>query len=238
MQNRIIQKYSTDPLILFRELANRYAQFAGEESVRVRPYKDPALLLFSKLSGVEQEQAIEFLAEALEVFTEMKQEGLSLRDSSQLLWRSLKRLGMVPEKDIFDKLTNDHTVEVYSVNNRHLFWNLRFMEIFSLTLEQLICQPWWELASRPVEITESFMDIIGKIISGETPGTIPIRVPIHVIEEIDSEELLQVEASVKYISPLKKNGQVVGGITVAQARIVGSTRNSLSAGILDYTAAE
>jgi hypothetical protein len=215
-----------DPLDLFRHLSETYAQFAAEENVKVRPYLSPDLPLYSKLSREEQELAVNFLQEAVQIFSEMQQEGISLRNDLQLLWRSLSRLRMIPEKDIFDKITDGFTIEVYAMNHRHLFWNLNMMEVLSLTLEQLLCKPWWELASRPQEITNAFMEIIGKMISGETPGTIPIQVPVHILEEIDSELSYRIEVDVKYISPLKRDGKMVGGITVARAKVVGSNLNS------------
>lgn len=226
MQPAIAQGHSTDSVKQFRELALRFVALVGEEGTKATAFHSESLPHFSALNPDEQRAAIAELAGMLEIYDEIKAEGKKLHDTPQLLWRSLRKLGYVWESDFFDKIEDGDVVQLMTtVGFRFCFWNLRLVEMVSFTIEQLFCTSWWLLGRREPDvsplITESVMDVLTE----RRPGTIAVNhIPEHIATERETQELLSFRIRLKYLSPVRREGKIVGLLCTNGADFVGSGR--------------
>jgi hypothetical protein len=211
----------SDPVERFRALSLAFRDFMAEEGLAVIPFESPELPLFRKLDQASQQQALQVLGMSLEVFAEVKAEGNSLRDTPKLLWRCLSRLGWTPTEDIFDKIEDGDVVEIYSLQQVGLFRNLCFYEYVSFTLEQLFASTWYELTERDPEPTRKLYEMAMGFIRGEITQTIDPQVQPHVIRELRSARLLDIEITMRFCAPLKHKRDLSGIMVVNRSRIVG-----------------
>ncbi|OFZ18453.1 MAG: hypothetical protein A2X94_00470 [Bdellovibrionales bacterium GWB1_55_8] len=209
----------------FRQMSLLYSQMVHEEGILVRPFRSPGLELFANSSPERQLAAIDCLSESLEIFTELRDEGCSLKDTPRLLWRSLNRLRLIPEKDIFDKISDEDVVEIYSLDHRQRFRNLKFFEVCSFSIEDIFAVEWWNVTRRDPEIERKLYDIGQGFVTGKTDKTIEIGIPEHVFEEVNSTELLKCKIQLKYMSPLRTDGRLSAVMVTNRSTIVGSSKH-------------
>jgi PAS domain-containing protein len=204
----------------FRELASLYADYCAQEGLRVVPFRSPELDVFSLLSEERQNEAIRCLTQYVEVFAELHGEKTSLRDSRTLLWRCLRRLGLTPQSDIFDKIGDDHVVEIYTLDQRQIFHNLKFWEFIGFTIEEVFGSEWWKLTRRPDKISEQLYEFGSKMATGQIDGTAVPDIEEHLVEEIRGASPSRMMLKVLYLSPLRSGGQLAAVMAVNSARIV------------------
>ena len=198
----------------FKLLCLQYVEMLREEGTRVRAFRGPELPLFSALKPEEQGAVIAHLEMALEVFGETRTDGYKLKDSPKLMWRALRKLGWTPCPDIFDKMTDDDVVVVYSPDQKQVFQNLCFFDWVSLTLEDLYAAPWTQYSRRDPEIQRRLHEQGVRLFTGQITGTFDPCLPEHACEEVDTEELLKFSIHIRYISPLKAQGAICGALVV------------------------
>jgi hypothetical protein len=223
--NSISSFQADETLSRFKSLSERYATELRREGVRCTPYKDPTTPHFARATEQVKTNSIVFLETALSVFDEIRAEGGSIRESRALLWRAIQRFQYVPDSQIFEKMKDDDVIEIYSLPDHfHLAWNLNLMACVSLTVEQLLCQPWWEITTRPESVIAKLMELSKGVMTEEWTQTFVPEIPPHEFRELDSEELLRMELTIKYISPLRQNGRNVAFISINSSRPLGSNR--------------
>lgn len=208
------------PIFRFREQTEELSGYFARNGVNKVPYFSPALTDFRKLNAHEQKSAVQTLGHTLDVFAESELEGADLRDTPQLLWRSLRRLGWTPKSDVFDQIHEDDAVEIYSADHIGLFRNLRCYELLSYSIEQLFSKTWYELVRRDSKITEQLYEAARKFIEGEVRETSDPNIEEHVCFETHSPELLSVWIRFKLFSPLYANGRFAGLLVTHESKIV------------------
>jgi hypothetical protein len=200
----------------FARLAQAFSAFVEKAGVRIKPLASPELPFFSALDSSRKRAVIEELQSMIAVFQSMEEEGLSLRDTPKLTWRAVRQLRMTPCPDIFDKMTADDVVVIYSPQNKVLFYNMRFLELHTFSIEELHCSEWYRLSTRPEWAHDAILALAGPLYAGEIPGTIDPYLPWHVVEEISSGGSNRLTLKLKYLSPVTKDNQVAGVIGVQE----------------------
>lgn len=189
---------------------------AGIES---KPWVNSELPLFSMVEPSLQLQSINGIERAIELLQSSLVEGHSLLDTRQLLWRSLRRFGWTPNSDVFDYISEEDTVEVYSLDQIQTFRNLQFFRFVSFTLEQIHSRPWFELTRRDSEYEKALGDEAARLISGGHRETIDLSyIPVHRIEEIGSQELRCFTLEMRCMSPVFYDGVIAAIIAVNRTR--------------------
>lgn len=207
----------------FRILADQYATFAKRAGIEVMPYRDASLPYFHLLSPDLQQVAIHSLEQNVSVFQELEIQGYSLKDDKQFVWRMLKKLDLTPSSDIFDKQEEGDVVEIYNLEGRQIFRNLRFFQVTSFTLEEILCAHWNEFTKRPEEVTQKLFALMVRLASGQITKTIELQpeIPTHVFEELITARKHLVEISLLFLSPVYFRGTLMGGLVINRSRIVG-----------------
>lgn len=211
----------TDNGSLFLSLSEAFCKTLGSNGIRFRPYQSEELPHFSRLRPDMQAIVLAYLEESLATWAESAANGESLNDSSRLLWRTLSRMRLTPQPDIFDKITDDCVVEIYTPEFRQIFRNLNFFRYFSCTLEELVSHPTHELAAFPREVLERLLEIAQRLGQGTITETFVPSIPPYVFQEIAGIERLKVEVTLRHFSPIVENGRSIALIVVNNCRIVG-----------------
>jgi len=217
----------SESLSQFRLQCLSYAEHLKEAGVTILPYQDESLPLFSALPLEAQVKARAAIQADLSIFDSIKNEGSKLRDSSMHVWRFLRSSELTPESDIFDKITDDDVVEVYLADEhgqRQIFRNLKFLECVSLTVEQLYGMDWRVSTQREPQYEKAIFDAAMSIMTGEVPGTLPLQIAPHYVQELNSPGLFTLLITMKYLSPIRYHGRVVGALVINHSQVVGTLK--------------
>lgn len=205
----------------FKLLAQRYAEIAAAEAIKVTPFASADIPLFMQASTEQRAQAIEFLRTMVTVLDETLTAGHRAVNSAQLLWRALSRLSLTPGPGVFDRLgEEDGAVVVYSLEQKVLFWNLQFFKNVSLTIEQLLFSAWYEVTERPKEIKDALYNLALKLVNGEITGDFETHVPGHEVKEIGSLECLRTWMEIPWGTTLSQDGKTAGFLIVQRMKLL------------------
>lgn len=203
----------------------RALSYIHQTNKQIRPFVNEQLPYFNPLSEIGKSAVLVNLRLFNQVCEQVVASGESVRDSRVMLWHVLKMLDFIFPSDLFDHITSDHLVEVYDFNNIQIFRNLKFFDMTSYCLEELLCRPWIDLFLREdhsqiAKITEILM----KMYSGEITGVISLKeIGFNRIVETDSPFRIRADILIHFGAPiLNKAKQVVGYIAIESAELVSS----------------
>lgn len=203
----------------FRMFAESLVELALREGVRVRPFESPELRHFSRLQLEEQRKVLERLRIYVDLCASVVSEGGLLRDSPLLVMKMIKKLGLTSRAEILDKIKADSIVEIYTPDNIQIFRNLRFFEICSYTLEDIMCREWWKLYWREDVFTREIFLCASRMFNGEINTTISPPIPRHVLKEKESMFQIGVEMQIDYLSPLYQDGRTQALVSIQSGQI-------------------
>lgn len=175
--------------------------------------KDP--VEFRKASPDARAAALSYLDFNVAIIRDMTASGESARDTKRFLWRALQKLQLTPPSNLMEYIeTEDDIVEIYLMDEIQIFRSVRFFEITSFTIEELLCRPWHRLVGRSVLPTIAMMGVILKFKLGLINKPIPWGVPEHIVWEKDTPEKVRFRMKLKYFIPLRYEGRCVGIVGV------------------------
>lgn len=134
-------KPQKDLSLHFIEISGRIRDWAAVEGVKIIPYHDVELPFFSRLKEKKKLEVLKYLGHQCDFFEMASAEGVPLA-SPQSIWRVLRRMNITPCSDLFDKIEDEDSVEIYRGDGTSFFKNLTFFRFISLSLEELYCVPW------------------------------------------------------------------------------------------------
>lgn len=224
-----VMKDDSDVLEKFRQCCLRYAELVAAAQVNIIPFKDETLPIYASLAKDAKQRALAHILADIEIFESMLAEKQSLKDSSKHVWRFLRQMNLTPQSDIFDKMSDNDVVEIYipdETGQRQAFRNLRFLECVSVTLEQLFSLDWRVLCNREEKYSQQILDSGMSILEGRVTTTIAIdHIEPHRVWEVDSEALMNWIIRMKYFSPVRSQGKIVGVLSINDTTILGSLKN-------------
>jgi PAS domain-containing protein len=144
----------------------------------------------------------------------------SLRREGSLLWRTLASFDLRPPSNLFDLLGEHEVVEIYDTQMRQIFRNLRFFEVSSYSMEELLHIPLPRLFERTDESMQILMKEIVQVFAGELNSARISAAGKSRAREIHSRRQLQGEIEQRVLSPIfDRQGKV--------AAVLGSIRLEL-----------
>lgn len=207
----------------FKYQSEKLSSILKQSDVSMRPYDSAATPWFSQLTDQGKALVIEKIEANIAVYTELFEQGHSLRDSKKLMWQSLKSSRLTFRSDLFDFFNEGDVIEVYDKNNIQVFCNLDFYDYCSYTIEDIYCRPWVELFIR--EDNDSLENLI-PVLNGFYDGTINDTVSmdhlgVHSVIEKDSAFKNHFNMQIKYLSPIfdEDTKQPYGFVAVEAAEI-------------------
>lgn len=208
-------------------LADQVARFGASIGVKIVPYRNINLPHFSPLPFEQRQRALVDLKNYVEICNETISEGKSLRDTPQLIWFALKKLGYRPTSDLFEHITDDVTVEIHDRNFFQVFRNFVFYDCCSYSLEELYSFPWNILFHRDEKTMPEVIGFAQRVLSGEFRHFMPFRGPKQVIQETQSAFKYEISCVMYGAAPLYEVGTAnispVATICVEKAELSGDS---------------
>jgi hypothetical protein len=210
---------STTGFDQFIGLLDRYAAYAKQAGKTI--YRSPEAEALAVFTGLGQDRAtwlLERLNNELTAIEKLIGAGEKLTSTSRLLWRFFQQTGFKPCGDIFDKIDDDHVVEVYATNHTHIWQSLNFFDWVSTSIEKVYTETWYNNSVRDPGLERDIGILATKLFGGEVQTTMEPGLPWHWIQEVDTVRMHKFELLLRYMSPIFMDGKVVGLITVNQCR--------------------
>lgn len=201
----------------FKKLSTEYCRLITHFGYKAKPFRNDLPLRFESSSAAQKMRAIAYLDANIEILNECVASGESPKNSAQMLWRILRKIKATPEMDIFDKIEEGDVVEVYYDDHVQIFRNLEFFNYCSFTVDELLCGKWYNLYKRDFVSTLKMLRMAFKLLSRKLDVTTAWNVPEHIFDEVGSEEKLRHSIILKYASPIKSQGHMIGAICTSRA---------------------
>jgi uncharacterized coiled-coil protein SlyX len=209
---QLIPKSAEEHFVSLMDRYEKYVQLAGKKVRRAPPEKTRAI--FRDADDAQKERMITRLESEISIFEDTLGAGEPLENGSRQLWRYLLKRRLVPCSDLFDKIGENDTIQVFGADLRLLFASLNFFDHVSFTLEQILAETWQSAVARDAHFVQQLVGDFGALFSSKTRHTIEAKTPPHLVEEVDTESLIKSTLHVKWMSPAYFNDEIECGIFV------------------------
>lgn len=225
MGSSIAQKFSaensTENPNFFRQISMKIAELGASVGIKITPFHNPNLPQFSKLPLAQQRNVIVSLQTYLDIYESVAAEGVSILNSSRVVWNALLQLGYRPTSDLFSYIRDEHIIEIHDNNLIQVFRNIGFFNYCTYSLEDLYCNHLTDLYTRDENLEKSLLEVVGKIYSGKVDGVIDPQLQPHVIHEKASANKFAVFCYIQNMAPLfsnsERNGAPIATLTIEVA---------------------
>lgn len=158
-------------LTLFRTQATAICEFLAKNKIAARPFDSEDLPLFRSLTPAKRSEILASLNSWTEVLTAFPEFDVAATEL-QVLWRTLQRAGYRFAPDLFEHLTKDTVIEVYTRDNRQIFRSLQFFSVCSYTLEHVYSLAWFQLYARDSSIELESIELFNRLCRRELTGLV------------------------------------------------------------------
>lgn len=210
-----------DHLKKFKALSEELCALIEGEGLAVRPYDQPSLPYFQRLTSDEQKEAIHNLEDYLIIAKSVVEERYSLKDTAFFLEKALKHFGYEADPQIFKYIADDVLAEVYNSKHTQVFRGILFFEQATYTIEDFYSRQWLHLYDREGQVTQQLFGAAEQLFVEGKLQTIEPQVDEHILSEKAS--LLKVKSRVKVlaISLLFKDGKPAGLFSASRSHLIG-----------------
>lgn len=205
----------------FKKVAMEFCEALKVIGITTLPFRSSYDLHFSKRSRKDQKKIIAYLDMSLVVLNECIMSGEDAFDNRVLLWRIFKRIGSAPQDDLFDKISDDDLIEIYFPDHTPLFRNLKFYREFSYTVDEALCQTWYQFCRRDLAVTLKTMRFALKFMK-DARQTKAWDIPAHYVDERGTSMEYRVLMRQKFLSGIHNDGKLTAIICTSDARVVGA----------------
>ena len=211
----------------FLSLGRDFVAEWAKAGVKITLSRFDDLAIFRGASKSTQLIALNYLAFNLSLLKEMAADGESPRNTKLLLWRALKKLKFIPPSNFMEFIEDEDLVEIYLPSEIQIFRNVKFMEIISHSLEDLLCRPWYRLAHRDWRYLLSMFRIVLKWKMGLIRDITKWNVAEHHLQETDSVENVCFSIKLKYFIPLRSQCKIAAAISTNSSRVLSPAEKNL-----------
>lgn len=141
---------------------------------------------FAEQPSEQRAATIKSLTEYLDIlmYAEAQVRTGKEQGEKQLLWHVIKYLGLVPPDDLFDRISQNHFIEIYNDQGIQVYRNLEFCKIVSYSIAEMSVYRWDQLYNRDSSITNLIItDGVQRGFSG-TRELFKLHIPIHRVSEV------------------------------------------------------
>ncbi|MBN8553885.1 MAG: hypothetical protein J0L93_00390 [Deltaproteobacteria bacterium] len=127
---------------------------------------------------------------------------VNILDSKQLTWACLQYLKLKPCHDAFDKIEDDHVIEIYNNDHIQIFRNLKFFELCSYSVYEILIFDWPTLYYRDENILQEIFQQTQRALTEKLGTEFYSGIPPHILRERFSEEQRSFRIEMGMHSPL------------------------------------
>lgn len=202
----------------FRALCERASTALAKCGITRQPYDDPGMLHFRK--NPRFQRALENHRIYVEVLEEFVSSGDPVGDGRKFLWRMINRMGYVPTADLFDHITDDDVIEIYTLDNWQIFRNLNFFNYISFNIEEVANLNWSADSKRESRFELKLLEIGVRLKLGLQKTTADVTsIAEHTFKELKGQGWT-VAIQMRRISPLWQGSRITAGVVSNRARVV------------------
>lgn len=191
----------------FLSQINNLASLLQSMGYKVIPYRHSDLPLYQALTSHQQKEVMK----NLKAYCLAISDGLLDEDelnSTRLAWRFLVAIGSFPNEELFDTLRDELYVQIYNFDQFQIFRSLSFFEHCSLSLEEILCRPWWQVWKRSRQDLHILSEVSRQDVVSPTSRTLRFELPYARAEEICGAESHQFAYRIKSATALTRNGRI------------------------------
>jgi hypothetical protein len=227
--NTLLNSNPEEHLLLkqsFSELLLEFTKILNSVEIQIVPFREENWKKFFTVPAPQLHAIYCGFKSYCDLYASAIEEGENIRDDKALLWRTITKLGLRPCSDLMEHIEKNDVVEIYDKNYVQLYRNLRFFELCSYTLLELLTNEWFMLYRRPASITTAMIASVDDVMSGKWRTTkVNVEIPEHFLEEIFSEECNVFKVTQKIQSPLfGKNNSPEAIVGVLHAEPIGNLK--------------
>lgn len=200
-----LERKSDDRVIQeLKGLVYHLAWILKEEGLSVQPCRrENDFNRFLTFSPEHRNSSLVRLKRYVDVCEMTRKQGHSLANHHAFLWNMLKEMGYVPHSEMFGVLEDQDIVEIYDNSLIQVFRNLRFFEICSYSLVELLTYEFPELYYREDSITQRLLKQVFSLLNEEQFKVLKADAPLHRVQETFSDHKNEYFIRQKYIAPLR-----------------------------------
>jgi hypothetical protein len=138
-----------------------------------------------------------------------------------MLWHYFSGQKLTPQSDLMDLLNDEDIFEIYDMDGHQIYRSLNYFSIVSMSVEDLVCMNWKRDFKRSSKITIDLLELVLRFSTGYFRQTFDCaKIPVHTVEEQFARRH-RIELSLKYISPLKRDGKCQALLASSRAKVIG-----------------
>ena len=205
----------------FKKIATEFCEVLKTLGITTLPFRPDRKLHFSKRSKKDQKKIISYLDISLSILNECILSKENAFDNKVLLWRVFKRIGGAPQDDLFDKIDDDDLIEIYFTDHTPLFRNLKFYREFSYTVDEALCQTWYQFCRRDFVVTLKTMRF-ALVFMKDGRQTKAWSIPPHYVDEKGTAMEYRAFMHQKYLSGVHRDGILTAMVCTSDVKVVGA----------------
>lgn len=154
-----------------------------------------------------------------ESYEEQMASGESFDDDKKMLWRFLPKMGLRPTSDLLESIQKDVTINVYTIDNLLIFFNLDFFNHIHATIDEIFTIIWSRDSEREMKITLEAFRLIFMIKTKTLRKTFPVKtIPKHFASFTFSGVPQKIELELLTASPLFGDGGMAGYLVTQRTK--------------------
>jgi hypothetical protein len=205
----------------FKKLANVYIDLWKNEGIQVHLSHQNDFHIFKKSSIKRKQLAMTYLQFNIQVMKDMISSGISPSDSKRFTWNVLKKLKLHPKEENFLEFIHDEDIiEIYFLDDVQVFRNRKFFEISTLSIEDILCRPWYELVQRKSKYLFQMLKLTVLIKLRIIKQMTYWNIAKHEVVEKCTPQKTRFSMHLKYFFPLYSNDQIEAILTVNHTEIL------------------
>ena len=206
--------YYESPQATFKKLAESFTDLLEGEGIFLRPYANPNLIHFCRLTPDEQQDVVVRVKMYVLACVKVKENHGTLSDNRLAVETFLHVTGLNARPEDLMLMNDDHLIEIYNQNGMHLFRSLNIFEMSSYTFEDLCCRQWFHLYERPAEAQAKIVQLATEFFMQPHPTiTQADHGPMRIIEKDTLEKLIYV-IETKYLIPIFRGDSIEAVLTI------------------------
>jgi hypothetical protein len=204
----------------FCNASRRLNEVLGNYGFLQRRFTDPALSHLSRLSFCKREEVLKTTRLFERIAAEALVDQVDLWNTSNLMKLTFRELKLQYSQDFLSTIELDDVVDGYDLNNHQIFRNLRFMEICSYDLHDVLSFDWPILFERSQVVTNQIMECVTEVI--ETGRTVSMdHIPAHYMKEHRSTDRQLFRVKFRHMGPIFAGvGRPAGFLASSKAELI------------------
>jgi PAS domain-containing protein len=213
-----------------RNLVEEFRAQARKEGIPLRsPPDSSAWQKIDSLPLPMRQAMLNGFANFYGIYSAAVEEEIGFQESRKVLWRMIARMKLLCCSDLFNAIDDHDVIEVYDSSLIQIFRNLRFLELCTYSMEEVLAHEWTQLFRRPASVDAEILRVSREILESRHLSTFKAPFPAYALEETFSDERARFWIEHGVISPLfDSEHRVVAFVSTLKATPIPAPRSEIA----------